>query len=291
MRTYCTGFLFLLLAFLPISPVLTDDSAPEDVVFTAKCDATQQNYVVVLPAGFKDSDSHDLLIALHGHGSDRWQFVKDGRDECRAARDAAAKHGMIFVSPDYRAKTSWMGPQAESDMVQIIGDLKARYHIGKVILCGGSMGGTGCLTFAVRHPELLDGVASMNGTANLVEYGNFLDAISESYGGTKGQVPDEYHSRSAEFFPERLTMPVGITVGGKDELVPPASVERLAEKLKAMGQPVLIIRREDGGHATNYDDAMAMLEFVMEKSGHGAADAPVNPPAGGTTAPQVPGSP
>ena len=202
-----------------------------------------------------------------------------------------SKHGMIFVSPDYRAKTSWMGPQAESDMVQIIGDLKARYHIGKVILCGGSMGGTGCLTFAVRHPELLDGVASMNGTANLVEYGNFLDAISESYGGTKGQVPDEYHSRSAEFFPERLTMPVGITVGGKDELVPPASVERLAEKLKAMGQPVLIIRREDGGHATNYDDAMAMLEFVMEKSGHGAADAPVNPPAGGTTAPQVPGSP
>jgi hypothetical protein len=25
---------------------------------------------------------------------------------------------MIFVSPDYRAKTSWMGPKAEADMVQ-----------------------------------------------------------------------------------------------------------------------------------------------------------------------------
>ena len=121
-------------------------------------------------------------------------------------------------------------------------------------------------TFAVRHPELLDGVVSMNGTANLVEYGNFQDAIRESYGGTKAEVPDEYRNRSAEFFPERLAMPVGITAGGKDESVPATSVMRLAEKLKAMGRPVLVVYQESGGHATNYDDAAAILEFVIEKA-------------------------
>ena len=34
-----------------------------------------------------------------------------------AARAAAVKYCMIYVSPDYRAKTSWMGPKAEADMV------------------------------------------------------------------------------------------------------------------------------------------------------------------------------
>ena len=64
---------------------------------------------------------HDLLVALHGHGSDRWQFIRDGRDECRGTREAAARHGAILVSPDYRAPTSWMGPKAEADLVQIDG--------------------------------------------------------------------------------------------------------------------------------------------------------------------------
>jgi hypothetical protein len=73
----------------------------------------------------------DVLIALHGHGSYRWQFVKEKRDECRAARDVARQHGMLFISPDYRAKTSWMGPAAEADLVQIIGDLKAKHAIGR----------------------------------------------------------------------------------------------------------------------------------------------------------------
>ena len=43
---------------------------------------------------------------------------------------------MLFVSPDYRAKTSWMGPWAEADLLQIMGVLKSRFRIGKVILCG-----------------------------------------------------------------------------------------------------------------------------------------------------------
>ncbi|MCE9528196.1 MAG: hypothetical protein K8R36_19315, partial [Planctomycetales bacterium] len=97
---------------------------PQDVVFKSKLDGSEQRYVVVLPEGFKAEESHSVLVALHGHGSDRWQFVKDGRDECLAARKAAASNKMIFVSPDYRAKTSWMGPAAEADMLQILEELR-----------------------------------------------------------------------------------------------------------------------------------------------------------------------
>ena len=234
-----------------------------DVAFTAAVDGTVQRYVVVLPPGFAADASHDVLVALHGHGSDRWQFVRNPRDECRAARDVAAAHRMIYVSPDYRARTSWMGPKAEADVVQIITELKKKYKVSRVFLCGGSMGGSACLTFAVLHPELVDGVASMNGTANFVEYANFQDAIRASFGGTKAEVPHEYRKRSAELWPQKLNMPVGITASGKDTAVPPGSVLRLAKALKAMDRKVLLIYREAAGHSTRYADARAILEFVV----------------------------
>jgi pimeloyl-ACP methyl ester carboxylesterase len=244
----------------------TNEAQITDVAFTAACDGTEQRYVLMLPAGFQPGQPHDVLIALHGHGSDRWQFARDPRDECRAARDVAAAHNMFYVSPDYRAKTSWMGPKAEADLVQIIGQLKKTHRVARVFLCGGSMGGTSSLTFAALHPELVDGVAAMNGTANHVEYTNFQDAITSSFGGSKTEISDEYRNRSAEFWPERFTMPVGLTVGGKDSVVPPQSFVRLADKLKASSREVLLIHRGEGGHWTNYEDAKAILEFVIQKA-------------------------
>ena len=239
------------------------DPVPEDLVFKADCDGSEQRYVQVLPEAFDAAKPHDVLIALHGHGSDRWQFVRDPRAECRSARDVARQHQMIYISPDYRAKTSWMGPKAEADLVQIIGILKKSHRIDRVFVTGGSMGGTGALTFAVLHPDLVAGVASMNGTANLLEYTQFQEAIQQSFGGTKAAIPDEYKRRSAEYWPERLTMPVAITTGGKDTLVPPESVERLAAILKLLDRQVLLIRRADTGHETNYEDGVAILEFVI----------------------------
>lgn len=235
----------------------------KDISFTAQCDGTTQKYVLIFPDDFAEDEPHDVLIALHGHGADRWQFAKDGRDECRAARDFAAGYDMLYVSPDYRATTSWMGPKAEADVVQIISDLKRTYSVSRVFICGGSMGGTATLAFAAMHPELVAGAAAMNGTANFLEYENFQDAICASFGGDKKQIPFEYKKRSAEYWPEKLTMPVGLTASGKDTSVPPGSVMRLAKVLEAMGGRVLLIYREQLGHLTKYADAMAVLDYML----------------------------
>ncbi len=260
MMTHC--ICLLLLAFA----TSIQAKEPVDIEFVAKVDGSKQRYVLIETEGHDPQQPVHVLIALHGHGSDRWQFVRDGRDECRAAREAAGRRKMLFVSPDYRAKTSWMGPKAEADLVQIVADLKARYRVAKVIVCGGSMGGTAALTFAALHPELVDGVVAFNGTANLVEYDRFQDAIAESFGGTKLQVPDEYRRRSAEFHFEKLTMPVATTTGGRDDIVPPDSVLRLVEKLKRSNPAVLAIHRPEGGHSTDAVDCMSALEFVFAKS-------------------------
>ena len=128
------------------------------------------------------------------------------------------------------------------------------------------MGGTAVLTFAVLHPELVDGVCSLNGTANLVEYDQFQEAIQASFGGTKAEVPDEYRRRSAEFFPEKFTMPLACTTGGQDTAVPPESMLRLVELLKKSDRRVLSLHQGDGGHSTNYADTCAAMEFILTQT-------------------------
>lgn len=268
MKSASKLFAIVTLAFgLSLSATFAASPEPQDMSFIAKADGSEQRYVELLPPGFNAAEPHDVLLAFHGHGSDRWQFIRDARGECRGSRDVAARFGMIFVSPDYRARTSWMGPMAEADTVQLIAELRQRHKVGRVFLVGGSMGGTAVLTFAALHPELLAGVCSLNGTANHVEYDKFQDAIAASFGGTKAQVPEEYKKRSAELWPEKFTMPTAFTTGGKDTAVPPQSVLRLAEKLKQAKRKVLLLHHENGGHATTCEDTVAALEFVLREAG------------------------
>ncbi len=237
----------------------------QDVNFVADIDGATQKYVLRLPADFNNSQPHNLLVGLHGGLADRWQYAQATEwREIVATRDFAAEHGMILVSPDYRGKFCWMNLKAEADVVQIINDLRKQYKIDKVFVCGASMGGAACLTFAVLHPDMVDGVASMNGIANFLEYEN--DTVKEAFGGTRAQIPIEYKKRSAEYWPERLTMPVAFTASGRDELCPPQSIRRFANVLKQMQQPVMLIYRETEGHRTSYEDAKAILEFVVESA-------------------------
>lgn len=241
--------------------------AAEDVAFVASCDQSTQRYLLIRPEGFSAEVPHDLLIVLHGHGSDRWQVLGQSRQEFRAALDAAAARKMLVVSPDYRAKVSWMGPKAEADLLQIIGELKAKFRIGKVIVSGASMGGSSALTFTALHPDLVDGVVSLNGTANHLEFEKFQDAIKNSFGGSKSEIPLEYKNRSAEYWPERFKMPVAIAAGGADKAVPPASVLRLASTIKKLHPDnVLVIFSESGGHRTSYADSKSAYEFVLDKA-------------------------
>ncbi len=237
--------------------------APTDCTYTAALDGTAQRYVVMRPEPCDATAAHPLLVALHGHGADRWQYVRDGRDECRAARDAAARYGMLYVSPDYRATTSWMGPAAEADLLQLIALLKTQYRISMVFLVGGSMGASSALTFTALHPEFIAGVCAQNPLANHLEYTQFQEAIAASFGGAKTAIPWEYAQRSAEYWPEAFTMPTAITTGGRDTLVPPASALRLVAMLRLLQRPVLCLHREAGGHATDYADTTRALDFVI----------------------------
>jgi len=162
---------------------------PRDLEFCSARDGTVQRYVELLPEPFDATKETPLLIVLHGHGSDRWQYVRQDRGECRGARDVALKHGM----------------------------------------------------------------------------NRFQDSIRRWYGGTKQEQADAYRRRSPEFAAEKFTMPIALTTGGMDTLVPPHSVLRLAASLQKGNPAVLLLHRETGGHATDYEDTVEAYEFVVQR--------------------------
>ncbi len=267
-----SNFLSIIAAVVIVAPVCSAFAQagspskygpPTDVEFKANLDGTPQRYVELLPSNFDRSKAHDMLIVFHGHGAPRSWYVQADDPHARATRETAAKHEMIFISPDYRASTSWMGPSAEADVVQIIRDLRQKYWIGNVFLMGNSMGGSSVLTFTAIHPDMVDGAIAIIPLANHLEYRNFQDAISASFGGTKQQIPAEYKKRSAEYWPERFTMPLAIVTGANDTAVPPQSAMHLAEVLSQMGRKVLAVSRPGQGHECSSDDTVMAMEFVF----------------------------
>lgn len=269
MRPISAVSVFALFCILAVSPSLAQTPTqtlgpPTEVKFKARVDGSAQLYLEMLPAGFVKSQPHSLLIALHGGGSDRRQYATNPRDECRGARDVAARYSMVYICPDCRGKDSDMGPNAEADLSQIIRETRKKYKIDKVFLVGASLGACNSLAFTALHPDMVNGVSAQNAHVNY-----FYDhdkTVSDSLGGLPKDMPLEYKKRSAEYWPERFTMPVAITVGGKDPVVPPDSARRFIAVLQAMGAKVLLIDRPDNSHMTNYDDTVAALEFVVKSA-------------------------
>lgn len=266
-RTFVLLAATFALSFSSVVPACEESfSAPTDQSFTSEVDQTVQRYVELRPLKWNSKEPCDVLIALHGHGSDRWQYIREPRGECRGVREVASENGMLFISPDYRASTSWMGPVAEADLSQLIRILRKKYNVRHLFLAGGSMGGTSALIFAALHPEEISGVLAENATANMIEYAGFQDAIAASYGGSKQEKLDEYRRRSAELHADKLTMPIAFTVGGEDRVVPPDSVRRLAESLQQLdASRILIIDDPQGGHATNLEDTVRAMRFLVQK--------------------------
>lgn len=258
-RSAAVGFLIFLAACAEAMTV-------EDRTFVADFDKTEQKYLWLASANMPKEGAIDVMFSLHGHGSDRKQILQD-RDECRARRDVADSRGMLIVAPDYRAKTSWMGPAAEADVLQLVKLVAAERPVRRVFFVGGSMGGSSSLTFAARHPDLVDGVVAFNPLADHLSYTNFQDSIAASFGGDKISARDEYFRRSALNYPERFTMPVSITVGGADRTVPPGSARELAKKI-SFQRPGFIYfdDKPKRGHSTEYAAARKAIEEMLSRA-------------------------
>jgi len=197
-----------------------------------------KDWALLLPA----KNSHLWIIMIHGHGSTG--------DQLYTRRDLREKWLPVFLGSGAGILTvnlrgnSWMGPAAAEDMHALVGFLRDEYKMQKSIFFSGSMGGTINLIYGVLYPDDVNGIIARGAASDLTTYYQWCrqqdkpilreiaEAIKNSYGGTPDEIPAIYRKHSALLNAEKLVMPVFLSHGGADTIIPVEQSRTLADKMR-----------------------------------------------------------
>jgi dipeptidyl aminopeptidase/acylaminoacyl peptidase len=138
------------------------------------------------------------------------------------------------------------------------------------------MGGSCTLVFAARRPELLAGAIALCPASDICAYyafasasenptlQNIAAAIALHYQAGDHSLSEELQARSALLNAERLTMPLYLSHGAADALIPVEPTRALAQRLQELERTVKYVEIEGGDHDSpvtqvNWGEA---LDFV-----------------------------
>ena len=181
------------------------------------------------------------IIVIHGHGSTGGQLYTH-RNVRENWLSVFLKSGAGILTVNLRGN-SWMGPAAAHDMHAMVGFLRDEYGMQKSIFCSGSMGGTSNLIYGVLYPEDVSGIVARCAASDPATYFQWCrqqdkpilreiaEAIKNSYGGTPDDVPEIYRKHSALHNVDKLVMPVFLSHGGADTIIPVEQSRTLAHKM------------------------------------------------------------
>ena len=209
----------------------------------------------------------NTIIYLHGSFSEADQIFtrKDVRDFW-FTRIRRGGHGLLSVN---LRGTSYMSPAATADMTDLLVYCKDKLGCERFVLLGGSGGATSATAYAVLHPEKIHGVVAM-GTCDILQRLEFARksnspvlqkiaaTVFAAYGGSPEEKPDLYHARSVLAHADRLTMPVILTMGEADPLIPVAETRKIAAVMKEKSNFVYY-EVPKGGH-----DAALWVDIDLE---------------------------
>ncbi|NUQ61525.1 MAG: prolyl oligopeptidase family serine peptidase [Pirellulales bacterium] len=142
-----------------------------------------------------------------------------------------------------------MSPAATADLTDLLGYCRDKMGCRRFVLLGGSGGASSALAYAVVHPEGIHGVIAM-GACDIRQRLDFArksdipvlqrlaKTVFAAYGGAPEEQPDLYEARSVLAHTDRLTMPVILTMGENDALIPVAESRKIAAAMKGKGNLV-----------------------------------------------------
>jgi len=197
-----------------------------------------QDWALLLPG----KNSHLWIIVIHGHGAAGDQLYTH-RDTRERSLPVFLKSGGGILTINLRGN-SWMGPAAAVDMHALVGFLRVKYGMRKSIFCSGSMGGTCNLIYGALYPEDVSGIIARGAASDPATYFQWCRqrgkpilreiaaAIKNSYGGTPSDTPETYRKHSALLNADKLVMPVFLSHGGADTIIPVEQSRTLADKMK-----------------------------------------------------------
>jgi len=207
------------------------ESEFEKVEYESTADGFHDWYLV-----HRVRNARTCAVVLHGHGS-RGDQLLVRPDVAEIWTRFLLGENVSILSPNLRGN-AWMKEAAVADLRQILEAERERNPWRKLLIVSGSMGGTGALIFAMRHPELVDGVGALGAATDPQTYLDWLEtqsipilreiraALLEAY-----PTPELRERNSVVRHADRLSMPVCYLHGEADATIPVSEARTLRDRL------------------------------------------------------------
>jgi len=204
-------------------------------------------YTVFVSSKVKPDTPAPLIVALHGYGGDS-NFIVRGR-----LVDLAEENGYIVVGPMGYNATGWYGSPvivigggpvdlpnlaefSEKDVMNVLAMARSEFNTDpkRTYLMGHSMGGAGALFLGQKHAEQWAAIAAIAPAAFLMQP-NQKDILAPI---------------------KAAGLPLMITQGDRDTVVPVASVRTWAAAMSELGLTHEYIEMPGRDHGTIIADGM-----------------------------------
>jgi pimeloyl-ACP methyl ester carboxylesterase len=223
---------------LSIDPLSSDSAYPAGTIrleYRSAYDGTT-DWAIYLPGDV----SRNTIVYLHGSfGYADQIFTRTDIRDFWLSRIIAGNHPLLSIN---MRGTSYMSPAATQDFTDLLDYCQREYCFDKVVLLGGSGGASSALAYACIHPERVDGIIAM-GMCDIFARLDFARNSSNeilqelarvtfaAYGGNLEEQSELYRQRSVLLNADKLTMPIIITMGESDELIPVTETRKIAKML------------------------------------------------------------
>lgn len=206
------------------------------ITFTNAFDGAE-DWALFLPG----DPSKNTVVYLHGSFSYADQiFTRKDVRKFWLSRIQEGGHSLLSVNT---RGTTYMSPAATADLTGLLDHCRDKLGCKRFVLLGGSGGASSAMAYAVLHPEKIHGVVAM-GMCDIIARLEFarkseqpvlqklVQTVFAAYGGSLEEKPELYRARSVLAHADKLTMPVILTMGEDDPLIPVAETRKIAVAMK-----------------------------------------------------------
>ena len=210
MMLSCLMIVVLAQQSLPAGQIIIDTITSEALRGNKLGDPDTRNMAIYLPPSYDESDySYPVIYLLHGFGGDEGSFVGELGDTSTVdLLDLLIGVGLlkeaIIVLPDgsnkyggsYYLNSELIGNYEDYIAYDLVNFIDENYRTipdrsGRII-GGASMGGYGCISLAMKHPEIFSAVASMSPPLGFDVIAEMMipEVVAENPNGMTGPGPD-----------------------------------------------------------------------------------------------------
>jgi pimeloyl-ACP methyl ester carboxylesterase len=206
------------------------------ITYTSALDGAE-DWALFLPG----DPQKNTVVYLHGSFSHADQiFTRNDIRQFWLRRIQDGRHPLLSVN---LRGTAYMSPAATADLTDLLRYARDQLGCQRFVLLGGSGGASSAMAYAVLHPEQVHGVIAM-GMCDLIARLDFArnsdnpllqklaETVFAAYGGTLEEKAELYQARSVLAHADRLTMPVILTMGENDTLIPVEETRKIAAAMK-----------------------------------------------------------